>query len=565
MEQFGLPFQPSALDLDSSGNMFVAGEGRIGRMTRDGEIEILANSPTLAGVDMEELKKEVRQEMQEQMERSKEIFEKQIETFSEQVAEIEAIEESERTKSQNRRLKTLKAQIESYEDYIQQQTEVDDQMIEYRLQSKSKITAVAVSEKDVFVATGARQGSGYEVYRLNLDLDDAQCVLKGLRGCCGQMDIHARDDQIYVAENTKFSVGVYDRDGNEVSRFGERLAKDNQGFGSCCNPMNVICCADGNILTAESSIGKIKRFDPSGEMIGYVGRARIGGGCKHVAIGFDEKRDRYYVQYEDNHQICLLMPKSSVVDRNDPRLTEFSNRLTAGTWQLVGANQSTTTAGIGITLAENESGEIIIKQILANSPVEKQGRMQEGDVLVAVGRTGEEMQEVAGRKLDEVSSWIEGRAGETVRLKYRPAGTHKIRRSRYRQAQMEQIDGHWVFTESPEVMGFATDSLSKMKSLEFQPDGTVTAEREVADRFGGDLAATRWLATKVDGDTLYLDIESDDEMIMFRVKVRFEEDDHAKISVTYDGIGEEGEFRDYRLNAEDAGNQANDSDVSTSK
>jgi anion-transporting ArsA/GET3 family ATPase len=176
VDQFGLPFQPSALDVDSSGNMFVAGEGRIGRMARDGEIEIMADSPTLAGVDMEELKEEVRKEMKEQLDRSRKMYEKQIETFSEQISEIEATDENERSDSQNRRLKSLKAQVKNFEDYIQQQNDVNDQMIEYRLKSKSKITAVAVSDKDVFVATGARQGSGYEVYRMDRDLDDAEVL-----------------------------------------------------------------------------------------------------------------------------------------------------------------------------------------------------------------------------------------------------------------------------------------------------------------------------------------------------------------------------------------------------
>jgi hypothetical protein len=190
--------------------------------------------------------------------------------------------------------------------------------------------------------------------------------------------------------------------------------------------------------------------------------------------------------------------------------------------------------------------------------------MKVGDVLVAVGRSGEEMQDVDGMEPDQVSSWIQGRIGESVRVKYQPAGTSRMRRTRFRQAMMEQVDGKWVFQESPDNMAVNTDSLSRMKSLEFRTDGTLSAEREVEDRFGGDLSGLRWLATRVDGETLFIDIESADEMIMYRVKVRFEDNHQAKISVSYDGLGQEGEFRDYRVSTEvDGDDDAITADIST--
>ncbi len=74
--------------------------------------------------------------------------------------------------------------------------------------------------------------------------------------------------------------------------------------------MNVRCCSNGDILTAESSIGTIKRFSKSGELLGVVGKARIGGGCKHVAVAVDEKRDRYYMMNVDKDHICVLVPLS---------------------------------------------------------------------------------------------------------------------------------------------------------------------------------------------------------------------------------------------------------------
>ncbi|MEM7455755.1 MAG: hypothetical protein AAF456_15485 [Planctomycetota bacterium] len=307
VEQFGLPFSPTAIDLDSSGNMFVGGMGTLCKMNPEGEILLTTGAPNLEGVDFEELKAEAMAEAEAMMERQRESIQSQIDATQAQIDELLAEQESEGelSRTEQRKLDSLERRLEAYERMTDQQAEINEQMIELRLQSKGSITTIAVTERDVFVSTAARSGSGYEVYRMTHTLEDAEQVVNSLRGCCGQMDIHAMDDRIYIAENCKFNVGVYDRDGDEVQRFGAKLSGENQGFGGCCNPMNVICCPDGEVLTAESSLGKIKRYDADGELIQYVGEASLGGGCKHVAIGFDQVRDRYYVQNAGPHEICV--------------------------------------------------------------------------------------------------------------------------------------------------------------------------------------------------------------------------------------------------------------------
>lgn len=312
VSQHPLEFVPSAMALDKSGRIFVGGEGKLVKMSRDGEVLISKVSPTMESVDMDELRAEIRETLEKQQEQIKKSFAKQIESLSKQVEKVEAIEEEERTKADKRKLTRIQSQLNSYKQFLKQQGgEVTEEMIDQRLQYSSGISAITVTAKDLFMATTARSGSGFEVYRMNHELEGSECVIKRLRGCCGQMDVYAHGENVYVAENTKFKVGVYDREGNSLASFGDRLKGDNQGFGSCCNPMNVHCCSNGDILTAESSVGKIKRFNTDGEMVGYVGKAMIGGGCKKVTIGFDEGRDRYYVQSEDANEICVLNPAKS--------------------------------------------------------------------------------------------------------------------------------------------------------------------------------------------------------------------------------------------------------------
>lgn len=308
VNEFGLPFAPTAIDLDQSGNMFVGGAGKVFKLSKEGETVAECQSPNMVGVDMDELRKEIKEEMVQQQEQMKKSLDKQVTRLEKQIAKLqEQAEEEELSKTKKKKLGRLETQLESINSFIdQQETEVTDEQIEARMKNSSRITAIAATQNDLYVATTARVGYGYEVYRFNHNFEDAEQVLKGLRGCCGQMDIHALGENVAVAENTNYNVAVYDRDGEEVSRFGERLSGDNQGFGSCCNPMNVLCCENGDFLTAESSVGKIKRFNASGEMVGYIGEAKIGGGCKHVAFGHDSERNRYYVQHEDSNKICIL-------------------------------------------------------------------------------------------------------------------------------------------------------------------------------------------------------------------------------------------------------------------
>jgi hypothetical protein len=183
--------------------------------------------------------------------------------------------------------------------------------------ARTRITALAVTEKDVFVCV---TGNGYEVWRSDHDFKEPTKVLDRLSGCCGQMDIQASGDQLLVAANTKFQVAIHDRDGQPVSSFGKRDREAVDGFGSCCNPMNIRCCSNGDVLCAESSIGNIKRFNAAGELVGFIGKAKIGIGCKHVAVAHDDVRDRYYMMNVDKGNILVLLPLAEVPEFTEEEL-----------------------------------------------------------------------------------------------------------------------------------------------------------------------------------------------------------------------------------------------------
>ena len=158
----------------------------------------------------------------------------------------------------------------------------------------SRITGIAVSARDVFVAATARTGTGYEVWRLGLDLGEPKCILEGQRGCCGQFDIQARGEELVVADNTRHRVSRYDRDGKELGGFGKSSRDGGEGFGGCCNPMNTRVGKDGEIYTAESE-GYVKCFAADGKLLATVGTVELAGGCKHVPIDVSKDGERVYV------------------------------------------------------------------------------------------------------------------------------------------------------------------------------------------------------------------------------------------------------------------------------
>lgn len=334
-----LDFVPTAINLSPQGDCFVAGDGHVCRL--NSSLEITASSSTPNIQDMDAFKKRVVEGLREQYRQRAEAYAKQIDLLDTRIKAITDIPEDERTDQQVRMLRSYQASRERYPALIKQMKKQAEGEInvDAMLRSKLRVTGLAANERDVFISCAATEGYGYDIWRVDQDLQNPMVLLKGVRGCCGQMDIQCCGANLLVAENTKFAVTTYDRDGKQVSTFGNRDPKSINGFGSCCNPMNVLQTSDGAILTAESSIGNIKKYDTQGNLLAYIGKAKIGGGCKHCAIGFDEKRDRYYMQHEDAHHICVLVPVSDApemtADEQQAKVArEGLGRKLIGTWEL---------------------------------------------------------------------------------------------------------------------------------------------------------------------------------------------------------------------------------------
>jgi sugar lactone lactonase YvrE len=170
-----------------------------------------------------------------------------------------------------------------------------DQQVKASKAYKMQASSISAMDNDVFLATHATYGYGFEVWRMDENFENPTKIVKDLSGCCGQMDVKASKDGIFVAENSRHRVCRFDREGKSLASWGEQARTGLAGFGSCCNPMNVAFGPDNAVYTAEDDTGRIKRYSPEGKLLGLVGAVELKPGCKNCAISVSGDGNQVYM------------------------------------------------------------------------------------------------------------------------------------------------------------------------------------------------------------------------------------------------------------------------------
>jgi len=187
---------------------------------------------------------------------------------------------------------------------------------------KTKASGMTTMGKDLFVSygTGWSLRSLGAIVRFSLDFEAPKVIGQGFRGCCQRLDLVARDNVLYVAENARFRVVKMDREGKILSNWGKRDREGLEGFGACCNPMNLCFGPDGSLYTAESGLGRVKRHAADGKFLGVVGYADttrftrasgLAATCSNIALGISPDGKRLYVQDLKKSLIHILEKKGS--------------------------------------------------------------------------------------------------------------------------------------------------------------------------------------------------------------------------------------------------------------
>lgn len=170
-------------------------------------------------------------------------------------------------------------------------------MLQMLKERRGQVTALALTDTDVFMAVPAPNDFSYQVHRFDHSLKESKLVLERLRGCCSQMDIQAGKDGFWVAHNGRHRVESYDRDGKQLSKFGTRGKVKPSDFGGCCEPKCMRVLPDGELLVAESGPPTcIKRFSADGKFLGVLAVVdAMDGDCVKVTVARSADGKRFYM------------------------------------------------------------------------------------------------------------------------------------------------------------------------------------------------------------------------------------------------------------------------------
>jgi hypothetical protein len=307
------PVTPEALNVAPDGAVLVAGGGKLLKYDREGRLLLEKESPHAASIKENAAK--IREDVINQFKQRSQVYAQQIELYEAEIKKLKA--NGELSDLDQRRVAAYERNIEALRRYVAQNADnqPSDEQIEQQVAAMSayklKFSSISASGNDVFVAVPAMVGYGYDIWRMSDTLDDAKNIVTGLRGCCGQMDVQCNADGVFVAENSRHRVCRYDRDGELITTWGQRATEGVVGFGSCCNPMNVAFGPGGDVYTAESTTGRIKRYSPSGELLGLVGNVDLVPGCKKVSIAVSRDVSRVYMLDMTRTHIVLMTRKAN--------------------------------------------------------------------------------------------------------------------------------------------------------------------------------------------------------------------------------------------------------------
>lgn|GEM_PF-2128233 len=126
----------------------------------------------------------------------------------------------------------------------------------------------------IYVVVGNTEtewGGWGDIVRFDRQFGAPEVVVNKQFGCCSHIDIDLLDGVLLVAENSRHRVNKFSTDGKLLGRWGKRDRRTLEGFAACCNPVCFDIGSDGSIYTAESGVGRVKRFSADGEFLGVVG------------------------------------------------------------------------------------------------------------------------------------------------------------------------------------------------------------------------------------------------------------------------------------------------------
>ncbi len=186
--------------------------------------------------------------------------------------------------------------------------------------AQAAVSGLAASKNYLFVAfgNGFSVRASEDIVRFNRDFSNPKILIEQQHGCCAHLDLDVQNDMLLVAENSRFRVNRYDFEGKQIDTWGQRDRTSIEGFAACCNPVNFDFGPQGVLYTAESGIGRVKRFSPDGTFLGLTGYvdtteydkgSRLAAMSCYIPIEVSKDGKRIYVMDIRANLIRVLVQK----------------------------------------------------------------------------------------------------------------------------------------------------------------------------------------------------------------------------------------------------------------
>ena len=335
---WNLDFVPQAINRAPDGSIYVGGSGKMAHLDTDGKVLQEVKLPS----NVKPLPPEEEKKLREKLEKAQADFQKAVQVYQQPMqanyrlqqeiakARVEAkkAEGDQDKKSAAERIEKLQAKNKKAAADCEAARKALMPAIQAMQELQAKlgpagmrgtVTGIAATRRDVFVCRTADRGYGFEVWRTDRDFGHGEQIVGGLAGCCGQMDVQADGDELWIPENGRHQVHRYDRHGKLLATFGKNDRTAPDGFGGCCEPKNIRIVGD-EIFTAESTQPVyIKRFSKAGRFLGMVAVPTYKTGCVRVCVDVSADKGQVFCLSPGENAIYVFEKDVATVAKSEDK------------------------------------------------------------------------------------------------------------------------------------------------------------------------------------------------------------------------------------------------------
>jgi hypothetical protein len=181
----------------------------------------------------------------------------------------------------------------------------------------SIITSIALAGQSAFIADAGKRIvhvkdlSGLEKGERNIGAIDKKTGDDGIVIYSPYFDVAVcGNDLLAVVDPGRHRIKLYSQSGELISAWKSNPTIKIDGFSGCCNPAHIAIRPDGNIVTSEKGIPRIKVYSPVGDFIGVVAAPELFKAGQHPCDVTVDKKGRIYAIDPATGNIRIFMEKA---------------------------------------------------------------------------------------------------------------------------------------------------------------------------------------------------------------------------------------------------------------